>query len=182
MVSPLKASEAPEQEEQSERARAHELTSSSFLSLERVPETGRLRFMDLSPASERQVAVQSFNEILKEYKPLLLPASHPTSKYVERVARRIVEGGGLGKMKVSSSVRSAGKSWGGGLFGDVGFGGGGGEEEWETKNAKNAPAGDEIDWEVSLVASRGRSRVDIEADCFLLAQVFVINDPKTKNA
>lgn len=120
--------------------------SSSSTSLERVPETGRLRFMDLSPSAERQLGVQTFNETLREYKSLILPPSHPTSKYVERVAKRIVEGGGLGKLKGSTASPMSG--WGGGLFGDTGLGGG---DEWERTAAAGTKkdGGEQIEWEVS---------------------------------
>ncbi|KAL7413517.1 peptidase family M48-domain-containing protein [Mrakia frigida] len=112
--------------------------------------------MDLSPSAERQLGVQTFNETLREYKSLILPPSHPTSKYVERVAKRIVEGGGLGKLKGSTASPMSG--WGGGLFGDTGLGGG---DEWERSAAAGTKkdGGEQIEWEV-----------------------FVINDLKTKNA
>lgn len=111
--------------------------------------------MDLSPESEKQVALKTFNETLREYKPLLLPASHPTARYVERVAKRIVEGGGLGHMK-GSRKPSSGGGWGGGLFGETGLGGGG--EDWgQTDPAMKARAGEDVEWEVSLLLPSHRT-------------------------
>lgn len=58
--------------------------------LEQVPETGRWRYMRLSPAQEYQLGVQAYRELLQQYQGKILPASHPHSKYVRSVASRIV--------------------------------------------------------------------------------------------
>uniref|UniRef100_V5GP75 Peptidase M48 domain-containing protein n=1 Tax=Kalmanozyma brasiliensis (strain GHG001) TaxID=1365824 RepID=V5GP75_KALBG len=58
--------------------------------LEQVPETGRWRFIDVSPAQEHQMGQETFQQTLAEYRGRILPASHPDSKQVRSVASRIV--------------------------------------------------------------------------------------------
>ncbi len=58
--------------------------------LERVPQTGRWRFIDCSPATERQMGLDTYKQTLQEYRGKVLPAHHPQSKMVKRVADRIV--------------------------------------------------------------------------------------------
>ncbi|KAK4689916.1 hypothetical protein P7C73_g203, partial [Tremellales sp. Uapishka_1] len=129
--------------------------------LERVPETGRLRFMDVNESQEQELGLQTQRETLTQYSRALLPASHPTTKRVRAIATRIVEGSGLGRMKAGGAmgaVESAVPAWGGGgSVEDVLFGGESGEAhpkegkdtEWEvyviddktTKNAFVLPGG-----------------------------------------
>ncbi len=58
--------------------------------LEKVPETGRWRFIDVSPAQEHELGQETFKQTLGEYRDRILPASHPHSKQVRAVASRIV--------------------------------------------------------------------------------------------
>lgn len=46
----------------------------------------------------------SFNEIMAQYEHSLLPASHPTSRFVREVAEQIISSAGLGHMKSSGGV------------------------------------------------------------------------------
>lgn len=102
--------------------------------------------MDVSPASEVQMGLQAYAETLREYQSKLLPASHPTVAYVERVAARIIEENGLGRMKGTSSHKKA-PFWGGGIFGDTGIELGPGGQQLPLKGSGSDP----IEWEVSLV-------------------------------
>ncbi|KZP00946.1 hypothetical protein CALVIDRAFT_475483 [Calocera viscosa TUFC12733] len=68
----------------------------SCLSLEQVPQTGRYRFMDLSPQTEAEYAAESFKQIMQEVSPKLLPANHPLVRYCQNIAGRIVSAAGLG--------------------------------------------------------------------------------------
>ncbi|GAA5914520.1 hypothetical protein JCM5296_003058 [Sporobolomyces johnsonii] len=61
-----------------------------ILHLEQVPETGRWRFMDVSPAMEKDVAAQSYQEVMQEFGRKVLPQNHPTSRHVQEVVKRIV--------------------------------------------------------------------------------------------
>lgn len=58
--------------------------------LEQVPETGRWRFIDVSAAQEHELGQETFRQTLAEYRDRILPASHPYSKQVRSVASRIV--------------------------------------------------------------------------------------------
>ncbi|SNX83056.1 related to OMA1 - Metalloendopeptidase of the mitochondrial inner membrane [Melanopsichium pennsylvanicum] len=58
--------------------------------LEQVPETGRWRFIDVSAAQEHQMGQETFRQTLSEYRDHILPSSHPYSKQVRSVASRIV--------------------------------------------------------------------------------------------
>lgn len=58
--------------------------------LERVPDTGRWRFMYVSLEQERQTADQAFNQVLKEFQGKILRSSDPIHQYVQGVASRII--------------------------------------------------------------------------------------------
>lgn len=47
--------------------------------------------MQVSEEQEKVLADVSFQQVMKQYGPAILPANHPASKYVRRVAMRIVE-------------------------------------------------------------------------------------------
>jgi len=114
--------------------------------------------MDVNEAQERELGIQTQLQTLSEYSNRLLPPNHPVTKRVRRVAQRIVESSGLGRMKSGgemSAVEQSVPSFGGGSgsldMGEVLFGGGeGGEQVKEGKDTE---------WEV-----------------------YVIDDKKTKNA
>ncbi|GAA5866347.1 hypothetical protein JCM3774_006625 [Rhodotorula dairenensis] len=65
------------------------------LHLERVEETGRWRFMDVSPAMEVELGEQAFQETIGEYGRQVLPDYHPQARYVQGVVRRIIQANGL---------------------------------------------------------------------------------------
>lgn len=67
--------------------------------LEKVELTGRRRFMDVSDSTEKEMGVQSFNEIMQQYQGSILPHKNKTHLYVQSVARRIVEASGLAEGK-----------------------------------------------------------------------------------
>ncbi|WVQ93447.1 hypothetical protein IAU59_000521 [Kwoniella sp. CBS 9459] len=125
--------------------------------LERVAETGRLRFMDVDEAQERELGRQTQLSTLSEYSTAVLPANHPTTRRVRAVATRIIESSGLGRVKSGGEMGAVeGKvpAWGGGAepdFGEI-FSGSGPE-------GARAQEGKETEWEV-----------------------YVIDDRKTKNA
>lgn len=72
--------------------------------------------MDVTEASEREMGEQAAQEILQQYSGKLLPESHPTSRYVRRVADRILAASGLdsesgaGDVGVLEDVSGAWKS------------------------------------------------------------------------
>lgn len=65
--------------------------------LEQVPHTGRWRFMDVSPSLEKNMGQQGYGEVISQYRGRILDSRHPSHRYVEEVARRIVKGSGLDK-------------------------------------------------------------------------------------
>ncbi|EJU01161.1 hypothetical protein DACRYDRAFT_53615 [Dacryopinax primogenitus] len=94
--------------------------------LEEVPQTGRYRFMDLSPEAEAEYAAESFREIMNEVGPKLLPSNHPIVRYCQAIAARIVSSAGLGHVVPGSThgVQKRRRGWGlSGLDeGETGFG------------------------------------------------------------
>ncbi|GAA5941347.1 hypothetical protein JCM3775_001549 [Rhodotorula graminis] len=63
--------------------------------LEKVPETGRWRFMDVSPDMEKQMGAQGLQEVMGEYGGKVLPDYHPTARYVQGVVKRLIRANGL---------------------------------------------------------------------------------------
>lgn len=123
--------------------------------------------MDVSEAAETELGLQSERETLSEYRGKILPSNHPTTRRVREIARRIVEGNGLGHMKGTSDV-----SVGDTLLGSFGrvFSGAGGDGE----AAGLFPFGHEVERK-GLGKIPGTNRQDTEWE------VFVIRDD-TKNA
>ncbi|KAI8976374.1 peptidase family M48-domain-containing protein [Trametes punicea] len=68
--------------------------------LEQVPETGRWRFMDISPKYEALLAETARQELLREFKGRILPPNHPLTRHIRRVVTRILEANGLGTLEV----------------------------------------------------------------------------------
>ncbi|KAJ3556855.1 hypothetical protein NM688_g1791 [Phlebia brevispora] len=73
----------------------------SAYSLEKAPETGRWRFMDVSPKFEAQLAAAAREELIQEFGRKALPANHPLTIHVRRVVSRILEANNLGTLKSS---------------------------------------------------------------------------------
>ncbi|KAI0791292.1 peptidase family M48-domain-containing protein [Abortiporus biennis] len=69
--------------------------------LERVPETGRWRFMDINPEMETKLAQAAHEEILSEFKGKILPADHLLTKHIRRVVTRLLDSSNLGVLKSS---------------------------------------------------------------------------------
>jgi hypothetical protein len=128
--------------------------------LERVPETGRLRFIDVSPEKEETMGLQAQQETLQQYQGALLSPSHPTSKRVQEVARRIVEANMLGHMKEGHSITDISKISLGSIFGstdsDDGLFGG----DSDPKVPLNSAGNRDTEWEVrSLLHGSGLSYI-----------------------
>ncbi|SPO23327.1 related to OMA1 - Metalloendopeptidase of the mitochondrial inner membrane [Ustilago trichophora] len=137
--------------------------------LEKVPETGRWRFIDVSAQQEHQMGQESFRQTLAEYHDRILPALHPHSRHVRSVASRIVAA--LDKVVDDSNQpyhtkgdpylthHSHGEE-GGITYGSNGsYGGGGRTASFFGSQFNAAPQKEATKWEV-----------------------FVIDDPKQKNA
>lgn len=61
-----------------------------YVHLERVPDTGRLRFIDISVAQEKALGQESFEQTMRQYRGQILPANDRRVQQVRRVAERIV--------------------------------------------------------------------------------------------
>lgn len=83
--------------------------------LERVPETGRWRYMDTSEALEISMGEQMYQETLDQFRGKILPPNHPTSRYVQKVAKRIIMASELPRS--SSSEADMGEHHGSGSAG-----------------------------------------------------------------
>ncbi|KAF4622327.1 hypothetical protein D9613_009074 [Agrocybe pediades] len=66
--------------------------------LERVPETGRWRFMNTSLEYEAKAEL-SRAQLKQELGPLTLPPNHPLTRHVRRVATRILQSSNLGILR-----------------------------------------------------------------------------------
>ena len=80
--------------------------------LEQVPETGRWRYMDTSERYELEAGAQAYRQTLEQYGRQILPPNHPTSKYVGRVAERIIAASGLPRSSSSAGGESHGAGQG----------------------------------------------------------------------
>lgn len=58
--------------------------------LERVPATGRLRFIDVSPAQERRMGDEAYAQMLQEYRSRIEPAGSAQTRRVRAVAGRLI--------------------------------------------------------------------------------------------
>lgn len=74
--------------------------------LEQVPETGRWRFMDISPKYETKLAQVAYDELLNEFRGKILPSNHSVTRHVQRVVSRILESSDLGQLRSSEPRRS----------------------------------------------------------------------------
>ncbi|KAI8606657.1 peptidase family M48-domain-containing protein [Dissophora ornata] len=63
--------------------------------LETVPMTGRRRFMDVTPQQEEMMAKEAYKQVMSEFGHKMLPSNHPYTKYVERIAWRIIKAAGM---------------------------------------------------------------------------------------
>ncbi|KDN41443.1 hypothetical protein K437DRAFT_226755 [Tilletiaria anomala UBC 951] len=130
--------------------------------LERVPQTGRLRFNDVSPTQEEQMGIESYKEMLRKYRGRILSPSHPYSQMVKRVAERIVraiESTGMAEQGLSSV----------GGDGEVRMG----DAHKDDEFLRSKPLG---------VLGRRKSGSDPDASSKTDWEVFVIHDDSEKNA
>ncbi|GAA6061917.1 hypothetical protein JCM10212_000542 [Sporobolomyces blumeae] len=70
-------------------------TAYYVLNLEQVAETGRWRFMDVSPSTEQEMARESYQDVMQQFGNRVLPDYHPTARYVQGVVKKIVGANGL---------------------------------------------------------------------------------------
>jgi hypothetical protein len=91
---------------------------------------------------------------MSEYQTRILPPNHAISKRVRRVAQRIIESSGLGRMKSGgeiSTVEQQVPTWGGGA--DVG-------EILMAESGQEHKEGKDVEWEVSCCVYKGHQADD----------------------
>ncbi|KAG0167599.1 hypothetical protein DFQ28_009996 [Apophysomyces sp. BC1034] len=67
--------------------------------LEQVPVSGRRRFMDITPRQEEAMAKQAYREVMMQYGHRMLSPQHPYTRFVSRVAQRLVRVSGMEDMQ-----------------------------------------------------------------------------------
>jgi hypothetical protein len=94
--------------------------------------------------ADGQLGTQTQLQTMSEYQTQILPPNHAVSKRVRRVAQRIIESSGLGRMKSGgeiSAVEQQVPTWGGGA--DVG-------EILMAESQQPHKEGKDVEWEVSF--------------------------------
>ncbi|EIN04507.1 hypothetical protein PUNSTDRAFT_122835 [Punctularia strigosozonata HHB-11173 SS5] len=69
--------------------------------LERVPETGRWRFIDSNPKMETKLGEYMHQELVQEFRGKILPPNHPLTLQIRKVVERILTANDLGHLKGS---------------------------------------------------------------------------------
>ncbi|KAG8948331.1 hypothetical protein FRC04_009827 [Tulasnella sp. 424] len=133
--------------------------------LERVEETGRWRFIDVSPEKEREYGHAADEEVLKEYAGKILPPNHPLVRQVTNVASRIITAANLGEVKGASASNQLPAQAGGWSTLPSSSDGGFAQDDGSTATWDMTPA-------QRSVAERLRQQWE----------VYVIKDDKTPNA
>ncbi|PHZ08269.1 uncharacterized protein RHIMIDRAFT_269471 [Rhizopus microsporus ATCC 52813] len=67
--------------------------------LEKVPISGRVRFMSITPKQEEAMAVMAYNDVMRQFHNRILPPNHPYTLFVKRVAKRLVQVSGMEDLK-----------------------------------------------------------------------------------
>ncbi|KAL4074570.1 peptidase family M48-domain-containing protein [Scleroderma yunnanense] len=111
--------------------------------LEQVPETGRWRFMDISPRFESKLAQAEYARLLTQFRGKVLPADHPITRHVRRVVTDILYANNLGTLHSSEPHQQS--SVGGGFWGDDPYG----AARPQTTNASPESGGKE--WNLLVV-------------------------------
>ncbi|THH05583.1 hypothetical protein EW145_g4681, partial [Phellinidium pouzarii] len=75
--------------------------------LERVPETGRRRFMSVKPQTEAKIAKEELTRLQEEYKGHILPPDHPVVKQIRTIVSAILEANNLGIVKDDTRIDTA---------------------------------------------------------------------------
>ncbi|KAJ4497381.1 peptidase family M48-domain-containing protein [Lentinula lateritia] len=67
--------------------------------LEQVPETGRWRFISISPKAEVQVGQFALQQTLAQFQGRILPDEHPVTMQVKRVVQTVLDASHLGAVR-----------------------------------------------------------------------------------
>ncbi|KLO12114.1 hypothetical protein SCHPADRAFT_941515 [Schizopora paradoxa] len=103
--------------------------------LEQIPETGRIRFMDMSPKTEAQLAIESRKELLREFGGKILPHNHPLTRHIRRVVVNILDANDLGILMGEPEMPSQS------YIPPAAFGGGQSDDIWNPDAAPSTTGG-----------------------------------------
>ncbi|KAJ3783297.1 peptidase family M48-domain-containing protein [Lentinula aff. detonsa] len=115
--------------------------------LEQVPETGRWRFIAVSPETEAEVGKMVLQETMAQYKGRILPQDHPVTMHVKRIVHNVLSASHLGIVKGYSEPQKQ-------LLGND-FGA---DDVWSASSSTNSPpsaiASANKEWAVVVVDDR----------------------------
>ncbi|CAG8560601.1 2257_t:CDS:2 [Acaulospora colombiana] len=74
--------------------------------METVPITNRRRFMDISPKQEEYIAQQAYRQIIEQYRRSLLPSWDSRTRFVKRVAEKLIGVSGMQGLNSFSPLHS----------------------------------------------------------------------------
>ncbi|KAJ3755129.1 peptidase family M48-domain-containing protein [Lentinula raphanica] len=74
--------------------------------LEKVPETGRWRFIAVSPETEAEIGQVALQQTLAQFKGRILPQDHPVTMHVKRIVQNVLDASHLGVVKGYSEPQS----------------------------------------------------------------------------
>ncbi|KAJ3987837.1 peptidase M48 family protein [Lentinula detonsa] len=115
--------------------------------LEQVPETGRWRFIAVSPETEAEIGKMVLQETLAQYKGQILPQDHPVTMHVKRIVHNVLSASHLGTVKGYIEPHKQ-------LFGND-FGA---DDVWSASSSTNSPpsaiASANKEWAVVVVDDR----------------------------
>ncbi|PPR05556.1 hypothetical protein CVT24_003295 [Panaeolus cyanescens] len=153
-----------------------------LLCLEKVPQTDRWRFMNVSKEYEEEFAKTLRQSLKSELAPHTLPLTHPISLHVRRVITRILDASELGKV-VDEERYGLGRVWDWGWFG--------GEEGWfwgnnsggedNNKSGDGGILGGLFETE-TLGGTKKSTRESVGGVKDKKWEVVVVNDPNVVNA
>ena len=63
--------------------------------IETVPVSGRRRFNWVNPEYEEQMALEQYQQVIRQYQTQILPPSHPATRLVQKVLERLIPSTGL---------------------------------------------------------------------------------------
>jgi metalloendopeptidase OMA1, mitochondrial len=72
--------------------------------LEKVPSTGRTRFMSISSKEEEYMSRQAYESVVSQYRQEFLPPYHPLVKKVKNVAERLIQVSGMSNLNWEFNV------------------------------------------------------------------------------
>ncbi|KIK68794.1 hypothetical protein GYMLUDRAFT_153513 [Collybiopsis luxurians FD-317 M1] len=118
--------------------------------LEQVPETGRWRFIAVSPQSEAEIGQLALQQTLAEFKGRILPGDHPLTMHVKKVVQSVLDASQLGVVQGYTQPQMMSRY---DFASDVDSDGGSSSSS-SAKSAHSAIASPNKEWNVLVVDER----------------------------